>query len=163
MHFFNTNCFYLFKEASTTTIFFVFERLQHSKPPSLSKSTQKLHKSFKNLNLSIAVQIWCIFSTQIAFMSSRKPPGQRIFSLFFVFDILSSQVFRKIDKKCIKIFKILNFRVFLSIWVWIWGIFSFKKLHLFLWKSLFDNNLFLFGLFSTLKARKFIDNLTEIA
>ena len=47
MHFFNTNCLYLFHKASTTINLFLFERLQHFKPSSLSKSTQKLHKSYK--------------------------------------------------------------------------------------------------------------------
>ena len=56
MHFFKTNSFYLFKKASTTTHWFLFERLEHSKPPSLSKSTQKLHKSFKNLNFHVLCQ-----------------------------------------------------------------------------------------------------------
>ena len=37
MHFFNTNCFYLFKEATTTTILFPTESLQRSKPPSFRK------------------------------------------------------------------------------------------------------------------------------
>ena len=64
--------------------------------------------------LSIWVRVRCIFSTQIAFISSRKPPGQRIFSLFNVFDILSHQVFRKIDKNCIKFSKLDFFCIFVS-------------------------------------------------
>ena len=96
MHFSITNCFYLFKEDCRATNFFLFERLRHSKPPSHSKNRQKLHKMFKSLNfqvfLSILVWIWCIFLSQIAFTSSKKTAGQRIFSFLNVFDILSHQV-----------------------------------------------------------------------
>ena len=57
MHFFKTNCFHLFKDATATTSLLLSECLQHSKPPNFSKSTQKLHKSFKNPNF----QVFCQF------------------------------------------------------------------------------------------------------
>ena len=73
--------------------------------------------------LSISVWIWCIFSTSIVFISSRKQQRQRICSLLNVFNILSRQVFRKVHKNCIKYQK-FDFFVFLSISVQIWCISS---------------------------------------
>ena len=45
------------KKAFLKTNLFLVERIWSSKPPSLSKNTQKLHKSFKNLNF----QVFCQF------------------------------------------------------------------------------------------------------
>ena len=85
------NFVYFLTKASQTTILFLVERLLFSKQ-NLEKYT-KLNKNFKNLNflvfLTILVRIWCIFPAQIAFTSSKKPPGQRIVWLLNVCRILS--------------------------------------------------------------------------
>ena len=111
-HFYRKLCFfplqnfvYFLKKPSWQTIcslLNVFEIRSHQGFPKLPQDCIKFHNwSFFEF-LSIWVRVWCIFSTQIAFISSRKPPGQGIFSLFNVFDFLSHQVSRKTDKKCIK-------------------------------------------------------------
>ena len=83
MHFFNTNCFYLFKEASTTTNLFLFKRPYHYKPPSFSKKRQKVHKSFKNQNFQVFGQFRsefvAFFSTQIAFFLQGSVPDNESF------------------------------------------------------------------------------------
>ena len=133
MHFFNINCFYRFKEASTTTNLFLYERLQHSKPPSLSKSTQKLHKSFKNLTF----QVFCPFRSKFdAFFQHKLLLSlQRSLSDNESFPCLTfwhskPPNFLKNRQKFSSIFVILGLKL---------RHFFIKKLHLFLWKSLLDN------------------------
>ena len=125
-----------------TTNLFLVERLYFSKPPSFSKSTQKLQKIFKNLNFLVILGLNLMnFSKTNCFYLFKKTPGQQIVSLLNVWEILSHQVIRKKHKNWIKFSKIWVFFTFLSILVWIWCIFpaqiAFTSL-----KKLPDNELF---------------------
>ena len=103
------------QKSPRTSNCFLVERLWDSKPPSLSKNRQQLHKIFKNVSfqvfLSISVWIWCFSSTN-CFYLFKEDSWPTMFSLLNVFEILSHQVFRKIDNNCIKFSKIWIFKYF---------------------------------------------------
>ena len=60
-----------------------------------------------------------------SFLSSKECLGPRILSLLKVFNILSYQIYRKFEKKCIKTLKIGNICRFCHVWCQFWVILVF--------------------------------------
>ena len=83
-----------------------FDILSHQVFRKIDKNCIKFSKIwiFKYFR-QIRSEFDAFFLAEIAFISSKKPFGQRIFSFSNVFDILSHQVIRKIDKNCMKFSK----------------------------------------------------------
>ena len=113
MLFSSTNCFYLFKEDSRTTMFFllnVFDILSHQVFRKIDKNCMNFLKiwDFKYF-CQFRSKFNAFFPAKIAFISLKKPLGQRIFLFLNVFDILSHEVIRKIDKNCMKFSKVWSF------------------------------------------------------
>ena len=91
---------------------FLVERLHFSKPPSFSKSTENLHKIFKNLIFLYFCQFrseFDAFFLNKLLLPLQNAPGQQSVSLLNVCEILSHHGFKKIHKNWIKFSKIWTF------------------------------------------------------
>ena len=89
-----------------TTNFFLVDLLKNSNPRSLSKLKQKLHENVKNREFFVILG----FSFQkTAFISSKTTTGQSILALLNLFSIQIHDIYREIDKNCIKTLKTTSF------------------------------------------------------
>ena len=116
--FFHHKLLLTLQKSPRTTNCFLVERVWDSKLPSFCKNTQKLNKIFKNLNflvffVNFGVNLMHFSGTNCFYLFKKAPrTRQQSVSLLNVVDVLSHQVFRKIDKSCIKFSKIWIFKCF---------------------------------------------------
>ena len=143
------NCVYFFTKASWTTNPFLGEQFYHLKPPSLSKVNQnsalKLCKTDFFWKFSVLDWIWGIFPKQFLYSKhsflQRSLFNHNFFPFLNVFNILSQQVYQKLDITCIKTLKIWTFWNFCRFRTQFEAFFM-TKMHLFLQKNLLDREWF---------------------